>query len=117
MQTPTAGHLVAELRKRIETGDLTFDKDELARVTAMLEKLETRCAEAYQVVGSLAADLGLGDDPAVVRALDLLNEPHLDGSILPFVTARDFERGGAQPEAHPVSTDTSDLRTAHRRDK
>jgi hypothetical protein len=99
MQTPTAGHMVAELRKRVETGD-AVGKDELARVAAMLEKLEMRCAEAYQVVGSLAADAGLTDDPAVIRALDLLNEPHLEGSILPFVTGRDSERVCAPPEVH-----------------
>ena len=63
----------------------------------MLEKLEARCAEAYQVVGSLATDAGAFHDPAVTKALDLLSEPHLDGDILPFHTAKDLKRTAAKP--------------------
>jgi hypothetical protein len=36
----------------------------------MLERLSQRCAEAYQVVGSLAGLAELMGDPAVQKALD-----------------------------------------------
>lgn len=97
MKTPTAGQLAAELRKRAGTGRSTPDKDELMRIAAVLEKLEARCAEIYQVIGSLATEAGLFRDPAVTRALDLLSAPLQDGDILPFHTARDLQRASVQP--------------------
>jgi hypothetical protein len=97
MKKPTTEQLVADLRKRAETGRFTLDKGELTRIAAMLEKLEARCAEAYQVVGSLATDAGLFHDPAVIRALDLLSDPQRDGDILPFHTAKDLERTAVRP--------------------
>jgi hypothetical protein len=101
MKTPTGEKLAAELRKRAETGRFTLDKDDLLRIAAMLQKLEARCAEAYQVVGSLASDAGLFHDPAVIRVLDLLSDPQRDGDILPFRTAKDLERAGVQPPPRP----------------
>ena len=83
--------LADELRKRIKTGRLTLEADEAARIAAALEKLQTRCAEAYQVVGSLAADAGLFRDPAVKRAIDLLSRPFREGDILPFRTVKDLK--------------------------
>jgi hypothetical protein len=97
MKKLTTEKLVAELRERAEAGRFTLDKDELTRIAATLEKLEARCAEAYQVVGSLATDAGLFHDPAVIRALDLLSQPLRKGDILPFLTAKDLARTAAQP--------------------
>jgi hypothetical protein len=97
MKTPTAGQLAAELRKRAGTGRFTLDKDDLIRIAAVLEKLGGRCAEAYQVIGSLATDAGLFRDPAVTRALDLLSAPLQDGDMLPFHTTRDLQRASVQP--------------------
>lgn len=111
MKTPTAVQLIAELRKRAEEGRFTLDRDDLIRIASMLEKLETRCAEAYQVVGSLATDAGLFGDPAVTKALDLLSAPHRDGEILPFHTAKNLKRtaghpprakSGSSPKASPA---------------
>jgi len=92
MKTPDPALVAADLRERAERGDLTLGKAELNRIAAMLEKLSYRCAEAYQVVGSLAADAGLGDERAVIKALDLLCDPLLRGNILPFSTRKDRER-------------------------
>jgi hypothetical protein len=97
MKTPTVEQLATDLRKRAETGRFTLDKDDLTRIASMLETLEARCAEAYQVVGSLATDAGLFHDPAVTRALDLLSQPHRDGDILPFHTAKDLVGAGIPP--------------------
>ncbi len=94
MKTLTVEHLVADLRRRAEAGRFTLDKDDLIRIASMLEKLSNRCAEAYQVVGSLATDAGLFGDPAVIRALDLLSDPQRDGDILPFHTAKDLKPSG-----------------------
>ena len=94
MKTPDAEQLVADLRQRAETGRLTLDKDDLIRIADMLEKLRYRCGEAYQVVGLLASHAELFGDPAVIKALDLLNMPESDGDILPFYTARDLEPSG-----------------------
>ena len=60
----------------------------------MLEKLENRCAEAYQVVGSLARTAQFYHDPAVVKALDLLSQSLRKGDILRFSTKKDEERSG-----------------------
>jgi hypothetical protein len=92
MKTPDPAHVAADLRERAGKGDLTLGKAELKRIAAMLEKLASRCGDAYQVVGSLAADAGLGDDPAVMNALDLLCDPLRRGNILPFSTPKDRER-------------------------
>jgi len=100
-KTPTAEQLAADLRQRAEQGRFTLDKDDLIRVAAMLQKLEARCAEAYQVVGSLATDAGLFHDPAVIRALDLLSDPQRDGEILPFHTAKDLARPAPPPRPKP----------------
>ena len=68
--------VVEALRERIKKEDLTLTASEAGRIIWMLERLSQRCAEAYQVVGSLAglAELEL-DDPAVQKALDLFSSP------------------------------------------
>lgn len=87
MKTPIhPEHVIEALRQRLKTGDLTLGKAEVKRIAAMLETLSRRCSEAYQVVGSLAGSAGLMDNPAVLRALDLLNAPLRRGEILPFTT-------------------------------
>ena len=58
----------------------------------MLERLSQRCAEAYQVVGSLAGLAEVMDDPAVQKALDLFSVPTRPGDVLPFVTQKDRQR-------------------------
>jgi hypothetical protein len=101
-KSSTVEQLAAGLRKRAETGRFTLDKDELIRIAAMLQKLEYRCGEAHQVVGSLATDAGLFGDPAVIRALDLLSDPQRDGDILPFHTAKDLARMAVPPLPRPI---------------
>jgi len=85
--------VVEALRERIKKEDLTLTASEAGRIIWMLERLSQRCAEAYQVVGSLAglAELEL-DDPAVEKALDLFSSPLRPGDVLPFITQRDRQR-------------------------
>ena len=85
--------VVEALRERIKKDDLTLTASEAVRIILMLERLSQRCAEAYQVVGSLAglAELEL-DDPAVQKALDLFSRPMRPGDVLPFVTLKDRQR-------------------------
>ncbi len=85
--------VVEALRERIKKEDLTLTASEAGRIIWMLERLSQRCAEAYQVVGSLAglAELEL-DDPAVQKALDLFSRPLRPGEVLPFITQRDRKR-------------------------
>ena len=68
--------VVEALRERIKKDDLTLTASDAVRIILMLERLSQRCAEAYQVVGSLAglAEVEL-DDPAVQKALDLFSRP------------------------------------------
>ena len=94
MKTPPHPEDVAEaLRERIKKEDLTLTASDAVRIIWMLERLSKRCAEAYQVVGSLAglAELEL-DDPAVQKALDLFSGPTRPGDVLPFITQRDRQR-------------------------
>jgi len=94
MKTPLGPEDVVEaLRERIKKEDLTLTASEAGRIIWMLERLSQRCAEAYQVVGSLAglAEVGL-DDPAVQKALDLFSVPMRPGDVLPFITQRDRKR-------------------------
>jgi hypothetical protein len=85
--------VVEALRERIKKEDLTLTASEAVQIIWMLERLSQRCAEAYQVVGSLAglAELEL-DDPAVLKALDLFSVPLRPGDVLPFVTQKDRQR-------------------------
>lgn len=50
------------------------------------EALETKLAEAYQIVGNLAHYAGCFEDPNVQLALDHLSNPmgHLSESLLPW---------------------------------
>ncbi len=67
--------VVEALRERIKKKDLTLTASEAVRIIWMLERLSQRCAEAYQVVGSLAGLAEVMDDPAVQKALDdVLND-------------------------------------------
>jgi hypothetical protein len=92
MKTPDPALVAADLRERAAKGNLTFGKAELKRIAAIMKKLSYRCAEAYQVVGSLGAYAGLGHDRAVIKALDLLCDPLRPGKLLPFSTPKDRER-------------------------
>ena len=85
--------VVEALRERIKKEDLTLTASDAVRIILMLERLSQRCAEAYQVVGSLAGLAALElDDPAVQKALDLFSRPTRPGDVLPFVTQKDRQR-------------------------
>ena len=85
-------NVVEALRERIKKEDLTLTASEAGRIIWMLERLSQRCAEAYQVVGSLAGLAEVMDDPAVQKALDLFSRPTRPGDVLPFVTQKDRQR-------------------------
>ena len=89
---PHAENVAEELRERAKRGDLKFSKAEVIRIASILDKLSYRCAEAYQVVGSLAGLAEVMDDPAVQKALDLFSRPTRPGDVLPFVTQRERQR-------------------------
>ncbi len=84
--------VVEALRERIIREDLTLTASEAGRIIWMLERLSQRCAEAYQVVGSLAGLAEVMDDAAVQKALDLFSRPTRPGDVLPFVTRKDRQR-------------------------
>jgi hypothetical protein len=93
MKKPTGPEDVVEaLRERIKKEDLTLTASDAVRIIWMLERLSQRCAEAYQVVGSLAGLAEVMDDPAVQKALDLFSRPTRPGDVLPFVTLKDRQR-------------------------
>ena len=84
--------VVEDLRERIKREDLTLSASDAVRIILMLERLSQRCAEAYQVVGSLAGLAEVMDDPAVQKALDLFSVPTRPGDVLPFVTQKERQR-------------------------
>jgi hypothetical protein len=84
--------VVEALRERIKREDLTLTASEAGRIIWMLERLSQRCAEAYQVVGSLAGLAEVMDDPAVQKALDLFSVPLRPGDVLPFIMQKDRQR-------------------------
>jgi hypothetical protein len=84
--------VVEALRERIKREDLTLTASDAVRIILMLERLSQRCAEAYQVVGSLAGLAEVMDDPAVQKALDLFSRPTRPGDVLPFITQRERQR-------------------------
>jgi len=84
--------VVEALRERIKKEDLTLTASEAGRIIWMLERLSQRCAEAYQVIGSLAGTAEVMDDAAVQKALDLFSRPLRPGDVLPFVTQKDRQR-------------------------
>src|SRR6202051_2648124 len=84
--------VVEDLRERIKREDLTLFASDGVRIIWMLERLPQRCAEAYQVVGSLAGLAEVMDDPAVQKALDLFSVPTRPGDVLPFVTQKEQQR-------------------------
>ncbi|QDJ35871.1 hypothetical protein CBR67_03955 [Bordetella hinzii] len=64
------------------------------------------CAELYQVIGSLASDLGVFDHPKVVKALDNAADHALvHDDVLPFPSFEHKTAGEAQPVAW-VAADT-----------
>jgi hypothetical protein len=89
---PHAENVAGKLRERAKRADLKFSKAEVIRIASILDKLSYRCAEAYQVVGSLAGLAEVMDDPAVLKALDLFSVPLRPGDVLPFVTQKDRQR-------------------------
>ena len=95
---PHAENVAEELRERAKRGDLKFSKAEVNRIATILDKLSYRCAEAYQVVGSLADAAGY-HDRAVVKAMDLLFQPLRRGDMLPFVSPSARARFGMKAEA------------------
>lgn len=84
--------VVEALRERIKKEDLTLTPSDAVRIILMLERLSQRCAEAYQVVGSLAGLAEVMDDPAVQKALDLFSSPTRPGDVLPFITQKERQR-------------------------
>jgi hypothetical protein len=93
MKPPPHAEDVAEaLRERAKKGDLKFTKAEVNRIASILEKLSYRCAEAYGVVGSLAAEAGCYQERGVVNAMDLLYQPLRRGNMLPFTTPKNRDR-------------------------
>jgi hypothetical protein len=81
---PYPEHVTEQLRERMRKGMVTLGRDELKRIIAMLEILSDRCGAAYQVVGALADYADIYEDPAVVKAMDLLAFPLRRGSFSPF---------------------------------
>ncbi|KCB31569.1 hypothetical protein L541_3170 [Bordetella hinzii CA90 BAL1384] len=64
------------------------------------------CAELYQVIGSLASDLGVFDHPKVVKALDNAADHALvHDDVLPFPSFEHKTAGDAQPAVW-VAADT-----------
>lgn len=55
-----------------------------ARLKARVEELEKVCAQTYQVVGSMASDLGQFEHEKVIQALDNLSRMRLVHRVLPF---------------------------------
>lgn len=58
------------------------------------DRLRYKIAEAYQIVGELARQANLFDDPAVIKALDHFADPDkfLDADLLPwYPETRDAE--------------------------
>ena len=105
MKAPLGPEDVVEaLRERIKKEDLTLTASEAGRIIWMLERLSQRCAEAYQVVGSLAGLAEVMDDAAVQKALDLFSFPLRPGDVLPFITQRDRERARAKRAAKAKPT-------------
>ena len=88
---PYPEHVIEDLRERMNKGPVTLGREELERIIAMLEILSDRCGEAYQVVGQLANFAEMKEDPALIKALDLLAWPLNRGEILPFNPKR-YER-------------------------
>ena len=59
---------------------------------AEIDRLRQECAEAYQVVASLAGEAGVLDRPEVVKVLDNLwaaaqGEPRVHADVLPFAVS------------------------------
>ena len=81
---PYPEHVIEDLRARMKKGPVTLGHEELERIIAMLEILSRRCGAAYQIVGVLSDRAGLFHHPAVVKALDVLARPLIEGDILPF---------------------------------
>jgi hypothetical protein len=90
MKKPTGPEdVVKDLRQRIWKRDLTLTASEAGGIMAVLDRLSQRCAEAYQVVSSLAGLAEVFGDPAVQKALDLFSDPMRPGDVLPFITEKD----------------------------
>ncbi len=81
---PYPEHVIEDLRERMREGPVTLGQEEVERIIAMLEILSRRCGAAYQIVGVLSDRAGLFHHPAVVKALDVLSRPLIEGEILPF---------------------------------
>lgn len=96
---PYPEHVIEDLRERMDKGPVTLGNEELERIIAMLEILSDRCGAAYQVVGELADFAAMSQDPAVIKAMDLLAFPLWRGDILPFSPARAKERHRAMLSA------------------
>jgi hypothetical protein len=93
---PYPEHVTEELRERMRKGPVTLSRDELKRIIAMLEILSDRCGAAYQAVGKLADYGDISEDPAVVKAMDLLAFPLRRGSFSPFNPKKIMEKNRAE---------------------
>ena len=98
LNPPYPEHVTEELRQRMRKGPVTLGRDELKRIIAMLEILSDRCGAAYQAMGALANYADLSEDPAVVKALDLLAFPLWRGSFSPFNPKKIMEKNVAETQ-------------------
>lgn len=77
--------LMPEASGDLRDGDVASLLDDNERLRARVEQLEQVCAEAYQVVGSMASDLGVFEEPCITKALDNLSSMSLlHEDVLPF---------------------------------
>jgi hypothetical protein len=109
--------VVEALRERIKEEDLALTASEAGRIIWMLERLSQRCAEAYQVVGSLAGLAEVMDDPAVQKALNLFSSPMRSGDVLPFVTQRERQRAVPKRPAKAKSSPKTASKKAGRKSR
>ena len=98
LNPPYPEHVTEELRERMRKGPVTLSKDELKRIIAMLEILSDRCGAAYHVVFALADYADISEDPAVVKAMDLLAFPLRRGSFSPFNPKKIMEKNRAESQ-------------------
>ena len=93
---PYPEDVTEELRERMRKGPVTLGRGELKPIIAMLEILSDRCGGAYQAVGALDDYADISEDPAVVKAMDLLAFPLRRGSFSPFSPKKIMEKNLAE---------------------
>jgi len=98
LDPPYPEHVTDELRERMRKGPVTLGRDELKRIIAMLEILSDRCGAAYHAVFALADYADISEDPAVVKAIELLAFPLRRGSFSPFNPKKIMETNRAESQ-------------------